>query len=128
MCFYLKSPKQRAKTAKTNIECWKVIRTDNSPSYQWVHNRKDQYLFNTPCDKVKIVPNEDGEINKGYHSYKNPNSKVSGDMLPIDKVLYCSSGALEESDIKIAKFIIPAGTRYYENDTEHVSETIMLVE
>lgn len=54
-------------------------------------------------------------IYRGYHSYK--------DEINAESIIHTAF-----DDGKIRKFIIPKGTKYYANENEYVSETIMLVE
>ncbi len=117
MCFET-TKSARAKIAKTDIVCWKVLRLDNTPIYE---------CRNPPYIKGKINPNvkikkviDFGEysINEGYHSFKE--KKVPrGYMIAREQ--------FRNYPQCLKKFIIPAGTRYFENETEYVSETIMLV-
>lgn len=120
MCFEVK-PKSRAKIAKTDIECWKVLDEDNAPPYFPSFSYVKGFINPT----VKIVVDRYrgiGDIEEGYHSLKNENV--------IDNLKKWSRlrNYFKADPSRLKKFIIPAGTRYYENDTEYVSETIMLVE
>ena len=120
MCFET-TKNARAKIAKTDIECWKVIRINNSPVYKWVHNSKIIYKKGKVMPMVTISFYK-GIIEAGYHS-----SKTNTEML-ITIASFMSCGAIDKKEMIICKFIIPVGTRYYENETEYVSETIKLIE
>jgi hypothetical protein len=113
MCFET-TKSAKAKIAKTDIKCWKYLDEDNTPPCYPEHGfvyRKD--VIN---EKVSLqITNADeigtgAEIREGYHSYKKKDS--APDWL--------------RHDTFVKRFIIPAGTRYYENKTEYVSETIIL--
>jgi hypothetical protein len=108
----------RAMIAKKDIECWKVIRKNNTPVYTWVHGIMTPYYKNELCPKVKLIEHN-GDVYRGYHSCKEKDR---------DLISYaCWCGPVRPDELKICKFIIPAGTRYYENNTEYVSETIIML-
>ena len=117
MCFNT-TKSARAKIAKTDIECWKYLFPDNSPPFPGVHGINTPYQQNEISEKVKIRKNGFCSIDKGYHSYKNENTCINN-----------SKHYSEWMDIEviIKKFIIPAGTCYYENSKEYVSETIIML-
>jgi hypothetical protein len=110
MCF-ITTTKARAKIAKTDIKCWKYL-------FPYYAGRKYEsacvwnfsYTPNVLMQHIDIKK-EGSLINEGYHSYK---SKETSDN---------AKNPQHETYL----FIIPKGTRYYENNTEYVSETIMLV-
>jgi len=109
MCFET-TKSAKAKIAKTDIECWKVLHKWNSAPCQ-----RMRYFKGKRNPDVKIILESymrDYFIGPGYHSYKS---------LELAKESY-----LNYSYIK--KFIIPTGTRYFENKTEYVSETIILID
>jgi hypothetical protein len=114
MCFHTEKP-ARVKKAKTDIECWKVLTEENRPFYFTEYPPYEKGVVNP---KIKLLRRE-RIIEKGYHSFKTRN--VSG-CRPL------ASNQVDEHPETFKKFIIPAGTKYYENNTEYVSETIMLVE
>ena len=121
MCFET-TKSARAKIAKTDIECWKVIKKDFYPLY-WSDNFRTKkqarkYIRNKLCNRV-LFSYCNGKnyrvIELGYHSCKEK------DGIKISSIMF-----YHENDGIICKFIIPAGTRYYENETEYVSETIIM--
>ena len=99
--------------AEKDIFCWKYLQEDNYAPCWGTFLYKPKEV----CKKVelRIIETRESDtgtgINEGYHSYKH--FKLAPDWI--------------RSDTKRKKFIIPKGTRYYENDTEYVSETIMLL-
>jgi|GEM_PF-4615394 len=128
MCFET-TKSARLKIAKTDIECWKVINRDLTNAFS--RHLKDRFGANPvryESGKVmpKIVIKKEGSpfwygdgdrvINKGYHSFIKK---------PILKII--KEWKVDNKNIIARKFIIPAGTRYYENETEYVSETIMML-
>lgn len=114
MCFET-TKSARAKIAKTDIECWKRGRNDLSGVFKTsVFGHAYKVGKRNPIVKIRKERNiEEGEtswvIGAGYHSYKSDNDSLAW------------MGYL------FKKFIIPAGTRYYENETEYVSETIKML-
>ena len=120
MCFkFIKY--SRAKIAKTDIECWKVINKNKTNALSHLsHIPQIKYKKGEICEKQTLQ--KEGYtfyvINKGYHSYKTK-ADAAGAVwcgLSVLKNRYCYK-----------EFIIPAGTRYYENKEEYVSETIMML-
>jgi hypothetical protein len=120
MCF-ITTKSAKAKIAKEDIVCWKVLRNDLSPLFGsitkgGIHNYTTMYLKGVVNPKVEIKKEYDwlGDhyINQGYHSYKN-------------KPKLYSTGLYY--DFPVCKFIIPKGTKYYSNYTEYVSETIIML-
>jgi hypothetical protein len=132
MCFITKKS-ARAKIAKTDIECWKYINKNltNAFSILLKHKYKAnpvRYVANAimPHVKLRKTKEESGwndithyHIKKGYHSFIYKPSCVDAGWI-LDN----------SSETIIAKFIIPEGTRYYQDNErgQYVSETIMLVE
>lgn len=108
MCFYT-TKTARAKIAKTDIECWKRLKPNKTPLF---YSHLPRYLKNKKSPKIKIHKHFD-VVEQGYHSFKTRH---------IVELFTCFLG-----ESCVHKFIIPKGTRYYENETEYVSETIILV-
>jgi len=113
MCFQT-TVSARAKIAKTDIECWKILYTElNGEKYE------------SPCEYFHYLPgyatkrviikkdNQGTKINEGYHSFKTEYFAKIDWLFGFRKKIY--------------KMKIPAGTRYFENDTEYVSETIIML-
>jgi hypothetical protein len=124
MCFNT-TKSARAKIAKTDIECWKCLLKDYTNLYRYAIGRviiykKGVKQLLVSIKKERIYNDTERIIDEGYHSFKD---KICANKL---KREYPSIGF--RKDIIIKKFIIPIGTRYFENETEYVSETIMLVE
>ena len=121
MCFET-TKSARAKIAKTDIECWKCLKKSfyNPCSGGGIIRTKYQKDFLNPIVEMrKANPTwtcAECEINEGYHSLKS--LKLARVMREIKH--WYLKGTI------IKKLIIPAGTRYYENKTEFVSETIIM--
>lgn len=120
MCFWINESKEfkKAKVADRNIVCYKV---SNHPKQSRVKNYlrpyfqfEFKYLLSKSAPKQSLDADRsfDGKryIREGYHSYKDSNH---------------SWVVFKGSMKKIGKFIIPKGTKYYENKTEYVSETLI---
>ena len=111
MCFET-TKSAKAKIAKTDIECWKILYSElNGKKYESLC----EYFHYHPGRATKrvIIKKEITEINEGYYSFKTRITAEDDWMMGHSKKIY--------------KMIIPAGTRYFENNTEYVSETIILV-
>jgi len=121
MCFNIACGMEEALYAKEDIECWKIIREDNTPVYIWTHQNDTPYIINKLAKKVPIIK-EHNFIYRGYHSSKE---NYKNELIPY--ALESSDTILRE-DLRLARFIIPKGTRYYENKSEYVSETIKLID
>ena len=109
MCFIVTN--KRVKIAKKNIVCYKVSTfrqqgklSTFTPCYQNCFT----YIKNEPTTKVELMIKY-GEIHRGYHSYITLKA--------------CRDVSYRKT--RIGKFIIPKGTRYYENEDEYVSETLI---
>lgn len=122
MCFYISDRYIGVRVAEKDIECLKVLKVQKklfrkrykSLVYDY------EYFKGRDCPRVEIhegVGLDDfgrfkSFIYAGYHSWK---------LLP---ELY-----LKNLDYRVSvKFVIPKGTKYYENDHEYVSEVIRMVE
>ena len=109
MCFQ-STEYAKSKTAKTDVECWKLLKSGRSYRSNF---RNFLYKKGVINPLIKIYKNNWYEINQGYHSYHS------------EKI---ARNSFEPNIHKISKFIIPAGTHYYTNvDGEYVSEQIMLI-
>lgn len=123
MCFIVKKSSE-AKIAEKDIMCWKFVNPDGTNAFSG-------HLFHKGVLPIKYTPgqlmprvsiNKVGIpsfsiINEGYHSFIKKPFKYEIHWWRVDDKNY--------TEIKV--FIIPAGTRYYENDEEYVSETIMML-
>jgi hypothetical protein len=121
MCF-VATKNQRPKIASEDIVCWKALkRRLTKKGYGAAFNNTIHAPFyyqpgeNQPLiilKKIHWLANE-YNINEGYHSYME------------EEKAKCNKGR----DEKVFKFIIPKGTKYYQNifDCEYVSETIIMV-
>lgn len=111
MCFTVTDPK--IKIAKEDIVCYKTIKHHRNGAVSQVMEYR--YYKNKRCPSVKLRKQETSyccttnvyEITRGYHSY------ITEDYFDL------WNGGPN------AIFIIPKGTRYYENYHERVSETII---
>lgn len=119
MCFET-TKSARAKIAKTDIECWKVINRDHTNAFGHIPPMPI-IKYKTGKKQRRVIIVKDGyQIFMGYHSFRE--KEIAAYHLTHPKWNYDYN---KERMVKM--FIIPAGTRYYENKTEYVSETIMLV-
>jgi hypothetical protein len=120
MCLYL--PKNSTpKVAEKDIVCYKyLIRGRLAPFH--LDFRYKLRKLNKPIKLVKDVVMSQSEanyikneyiiceiVNEGYHSYKT-----------FEKAVYHNIAQ------KVYECIIPAGTQYYENHDEYVSENIII--
>ncbi len=121
MCFTT-TKSARAKIAKEDIVCWKFLSGNFYAPFRCIHRVALKYRPNIVQPKIRLYKRElfadDYRIYEGYHSY------ISRETAKKDFAEYHFKLSNGE---KWHKFIIPAGTRYFENKTQYVSETIMLV-
>jgi hypothetical protein len=117
MCFYFENYRQ-SKIAEEDIMCYKITQSDLSNWFQYALGRRVVYTINKHMEQVKIYRCGD-EINKGYHSFKS--LVLAKEEIKSNKMHY------KIMKHPIHKFVIPKGTLYYENTTQYVSETIMLI-
>lgn len=111
MCFDMTH--KRPKIALRDIVCYKVSASHHRAikTFRPVYMDGFEYKINIPAPKEKLSPNPLGEIHIGYHSYKDK------------KTMSTEWGFFDCK--KAGKFVIPKGSRYYENDIEYVSETLI---
>ena len=109
MCFYKNSSSERAKTAKKNIQCFKVLQRNGKSLIQ--DFKYD--LSKTKIYSVKKFTHDDDSINQGFHSYSTLTQAKWRD----------GCGWF------VKPFIIPKGTKYYYNKDreEYVSLAIKYV-
>lgn len=111
MCFII-DKQSRSKRAKSDINCWKELEVNNVPFFK---DEYPPYKKNKINPIVKIKKRKDSDetyfIKEGYHSWKT-------NEIAIDESWRISAN--------IHRFIIPKGTRYFENKEEYVSETIIM--
>jgi len=134
MCF-VTTKSAKAKIAKEDIVCWKVLNSDFSPIYgfQYVLHTHP-YLKGVVNSRVIIKKEQDiffdfgvpsmYVINEGYHSYKSE-SIAEGECPML--MFFLPAAGFPIGDIKVVMFLIPKGTKYYENQKEYVSETIIML-
>ena len=134
MCWMTnKSCNRTIKVAKKDIEVFKILFSDGIP-YYWRNSIR--YTKGTLCPLIPLPDAlvDDEEIKNGYHSYSKKYcyaeklfkmgayrifNKASEDDIPRQIDFYPVA--------KYKVFVIPKGTRYYENEKgEIVSETIMM--
>lgn len=108
MCFNVRK-RGREHIAKKDIVCYKILKNNHQSFFRY-------YIYSKGilCEKVGLVIDGYNQINYGYHSYR------SFLIVWWKKVFMYTYG-----DIK--KFIIPKGSRYYKNNTQFVSNQIMMV-
>ena len=115
MCFESIKP-LKAKIAKKDVKCWKTLeRTFENKLLSVCEDFQYEIGIKQPKVDIFIKGSAFGMywINEGYHSCKTlKEAKTWKDACP---------------EHEIHKFIIPAGTRYFENELDYVSETIILV-
>jgi len=122
MCFYIDN-NNRKRLAKRDITCYKKLKNDLRPEYDY--NYAFKYKLNTlfnDSKEIDILEITDGSfeddiiINKGFHSYiKKPYIKK-----PYNLYNFYSTTTV--------KCIIPKGAYYYKNKTEYVSDKIKIIE
>ncbi len=123
MCFNLTSNGQKPITATHDI---RVHKTEGRAwwLFFWPQYQRFTYLRGKKTKKIDIKvksvlgggPHEwyFGEINKGYHFYNH---------VGLGRIWNCR---LYNTPI-VYEFIIPAGTKYYENETEIVAEQTVYI-
>jgi len=110
MCFQT-TEFAKKKTAKTDIECWKILKKGKGYKSNFKNFLYKKGVINP---LVKLYKTNWYEINQGYHSYR---SEKKAREVYIPRIH------------KICKFIIPASSHYYANvDSEYVSDQIMLID
>ena len=123
MCFVVDSDKE--KIAIEDITCYKVLISLpfwGRLLYFYGQCTYFKYWFwykYFPCKKVNIkidfVASPYQTIEEGYHSYRN--SSIINELHGYYNI---------DNNLILVEFIIPKGTRYFENKTEYVSERIKL--
>lgn len=111
MCFFISKKYPNELTAKRDIVCYKLLR-DGYPQYE---SGFGKYQYNKRNPPVSLVPRASlsfSYIMEGYHSYRERKF-----------TLFFSTQYLGIN--QLVKFIIPKGAKYYKNDTEYVSSTII---
>lgn len=152
MCFIVDPKNKRAKIAEEDIVCYKTLQPDLSPAYSFNHGNKEPYILDRINERVKIKRRYDKDIdpigvgievrsrvgedclkyklrrlwfiltrpgyvvNEGYHSYKER------PIYPHEVIYRHPAGG----KVRVVKCIIPKGTKYYENEDDYVSETIII--
>ena len=114
MCF-VTTKTARAKIAKEDIECWKTLYHKEDRKYSACENYV--YVKDIIQPQVKIKKDmgyDEVFINQGYHSCRTIEETKT--WVECDPIMI------------IHKFIIPKGTRYFENEEDYVSETIILID
>jgi hypothetical protein len=150
MCFskvYDGDKKLRSSVAIEDIQCFKVINEDCSPLYggikknpKMTHKVTTPYVVNIQAPLVKLKPtyslgstyNFKDEpasylnIDKGYHSFKELKKATRAQEIHVGNQQESYPPGLIRGSL-IKTFIIPKGTKYFENDEEYVSETITMI-
>ena len=142
MCFVVKSKEMKVRTH--DVPCWKIGMLGNDNTFMSLYFEYSYGLHVIqPKEVLRIMYVEEsnglvgGLIGKGYHSYKRKEDAE----LEFEKgmISYFKKGKLDVSSHAmtlytsfkstcIKKFMIPAHTGFYENNTEYVSEIIERVE
>lgn len=114
MCFYTNN--NHHSIAEKDIVVYKVIyKNNNSLFYTF------KYIKNIVNESIDIIMEYDNfhsfyYINYGYHSFDSIKTCLN----------YISKFTrIDKNRIKISKFIIPKGTKYFKDDNFIVSETII---
>lgn len=115
MCFYPLSKNEKPKIAEKDIICWKKLRaTEKGLRNPFMSAPDTFYLPGVLMPIIRLIKRTDkydnAIIEKGYHSYKSED--------------ICS---WHWTRCSTHKFIIPQGSKYYEDRTEYVSSQIMMV-
>ena len=127
----------KIETAEEDIPVWKVVHKVNCDQCRSFYSKymyiKNRYAYTPICITISNNGHIEIEGNKGFHSYSN---KLRGiDTIDgIDVIMGWKSstenalltGYLREDNIKMAKFIIPKGFQYLENEIgEIISNAIV---
>lgn len=111
MCF-ISVKNVRSKIAKSNIDCWKELEDGNVPFFK---EEQPPYKKDKTNPVVKIKKRKDlvgtHYIREGYHSWKT---------------LEIAKFEAWRTNPNLHRFVIPKGTRFFENKEEYVSETIIM--
>jgi hypothetical protein len=116
MCFN-NHKREKPRIAETDIVCYKFIYKNNTNPY--ASCGRVTYIRNKKAPKVKMDISGELEIHVGYHSYITK----SGASRAKYSVFFAYNG-----NMVVKKFIIPAGSYYYKNRTQYVSNQIMMIE
>lgn len=116
MCFIIDPKQPDFKIAENDIDCYKLSWEDRenvvSDIFRPFHREYFTYTLNKKTKDEIVCPSFFGSdsINEGYHSFKDESKLI---------------GTFGITPRATGKFIIPKGTKYYENDYEYVSETLI---
>lgn len=131
MCFIFSDNTKRL-IAQKDITCYKIVyrRKERLKDTYISRYQNHTYRIRKIQEQINLIPLQIKrtifpsntevqmtEINEGYHSYKKQSNLSLWITFAYPNFCLCE-----------AKFIIPKGTVYYENDTEYVSERIKMVE
>ena len=116
MCFET-TKYSKLKRAKKDIPCWKILNSDYTPLYHSQHPPYKSGVLNPIIELRKIeeiiITDFPVFIYEGYHSYQMEKEAIA--IVEKIHILFI-----------VRKFIIPKDTLYYKNDTEYISETIIM--
>ena len=118
MCFYVDIDNSEELVAEDDIKCYKMLHVDSrgkifSTVYRFAYELGEIYRV---AESLKIVKEGDSGrnvIGYGFHSYI--------DLEVASKQVY------PHTVLELAVAVIPKGSRYYENETEYVSDCIQII-
>ena len=117
MCFYLKDSDIgiKPKIAKKDITAYKIIYKSNRGFFYnlEINNKKEKWTQG-------YIYSESDPFDKSYNS-KEIHGRCFHSIKIFSDIIYYMKYF---NTMKIVKMIIPKGSKYYENDTQYVSDTI----
>lgn len=113
MCFFTRPRVKAAKVAKSDIVAFKLMKNVTLIQASSPFQSKKWDVGTIQSAKLRTKLNYAGErINEGFHCFKTPD----------DARRYS-----RECYHKLVPVLIPAGSSYYENDTQFVSNCMVLL-
>ena len=116
MCFET-TKYSKLKRAKKDIPCWKILNKNYTPLFYKENSPYKSGVLNPIIELIKIeeiiITDFPVFIYEGYHSYQMEKEAMA--IVEKMHILFI-----------VRKFIIPKDTLYYKNDTEYISETIIM--
>lgn len=110
-----KNPNLKPLIANNDITVWKIINSNNISAirdFKYIKNKKYKFV---KLNALRHIHYDNAIIEAGYHAYRTR-----------DMARYMKSDYSCEDHMKIVKFIIPKGAKYYfGTDGDIVSNTIV---
>jgi len=117
MCFTLNRKYPKSKIAEKDIICYKILNRRTAPHQEWFVYQKNVKTKKEDLVVHQIMDDDPAWINEGYHSYKSFWQYIPK---------YDNFAQIPRAHFGIYKMVIPKGAKYWENEAEYVSETIIL--